>query len=51
MSKLIPSPFKVSVRPLRSARVNIFAKAGASFNLKLFIIKRLSEFFLLKIDV
>ena len=38
ISKLIPSPFKVSVRPFKSASDNIFAKAGALFNLKLLIL-------------
>ena len=51
ISKLIPSPFKVSVRPFKSASDNIFAKAGASFNLKLLIVKLLEEISLPKVDV
>ena len=41
VSKLIPSPFRVSVKPFKSARVRIFAKAGALFNLKSFIVSSL----------
>ena len=50
VSKLIPSPLRVSVKPFRSARVSSFAKAGALFNLKLFIVKMLEEFFLLNVE-
>ena len=48
--KLIPSPFNASVIPFRSASVSNFANAGASLNLKSFIVSSFEDFSLLNSD-
>ena len=50
VSKLIPSPFKVSVKPFKSASVKIFANVGALLSLKLFIVNSLIDKLSLNLD-
>ena len=51
VSKAIPSPFNVSVRPCKSAKLSNFAKAGALINLKLSTVRTAEEFLSSNFDI